>query len=140
MMLRRAPFLFVACVAGVFATGGPVQGKDGPVARPAPKYEVREENNVLVRMTDGVHLATDLYFPVREPKGLATILIQTPYNKSSDPYAQHGSAARMFASQGFVVAVQDKRGRWTVHHSDEFASYVLLPIIPERGAAASDKQ
>jgi putative CocE/NonD family hydrolase len=63
-------------------------------------------------MRDGVYLATDLYFPVRDPVGLPAILIQTPYNKNLDPYAQHGSAARMFASQGFVTAVQDKRGRW----------------------------
>jgi putative CocE/NonD family hydrolase len=104
---RLALSVFCSIVAAC-----PAFAQDWSAPRPTPKYEVRVEKNVLVRMSDGVHLATDLYFPVRDPTGLPAILIQTPYNKNLDPYAQHGSAARMFASQGFVTAVQDKRGRW----------------------------
>jgi hypothetical protein len=66
-------------------------------------------------MRDGVGLYADIYRPRGAGKRLPTILIRTPYSKA--PYRQldwksrHG-VAYMFASQGFVVIVQDMRGRF----------------------------
>jgi uncharacterized protein len=77
----------------------------------APKYKVRLERSVRVAMRDGVRLSTDLYFP--EGVGgdkLPVILIRTPYNKNF--YRGDATAARRFAGQGYIVAVQDTRGRF----------------------------
>jgi uncharacterized protein len=68
----------------------------------------------MVPMRDGVRLSTDIYRPagVREP--LPVILIRTPYNKRG--YRQDSTnppdAAYLFAGQGYVVLVQDTRGRF----------------------------
>jgi len=81
---------------------------------PAARYPVEVTKNVMVAMRDGVQLATDLYRPTGAGEKLPVILIRLPYNK--DTY--RGGAvvpAQFFAGQGYVVAVQDVRGRW---HSD----------------------
>ena len=78
---------------------------------PEPRYKVRVEENVKITARDGIKLSTDLYFPVDAGSKLPVILIRTPYNKA--PYLKPKSAAREFAAQGYVVAVQDTRGRYT---------------------------
>jgi putative CocE/NonD family hydrolase len=77
---------------------------------PEPVYQIRVEENVGVPMRDGIKLSTDLYFPIDAGAKLPVILIRTPYNKA--PYLKSNSAARQFSGQGFVVAVQDTRGRY----------------------------
>lgn len=74
---------------------------------PKPKYEVRLEENVRVPMRDGVKLATDLYVPAALDGKLPVVMIRTPYDRKTQ-----ARAARMFASQGYVVAVQDVRGKY----------------------------
>ena len=74
---------------------------------PSPRYAVRVEDNIRVPMRDGVNLATDLYRPGGLDGKLAAIMIRTPYNRKSQE-----AAARMFAGQGYVVVVQDVRGKY----------------------------
>jgi putative CocE/NonD family hydrolase len=74
---------------------------------PTPRYPVRTETNIRVPMRDGVKLATDLYIPEGAGDKLAAIMIRTPYNRKV-----RTEAARMFAGQGYVVAVQDVRGKF----------------------------
>jgi len=66
----------------------------------------------MVAMRDGVHLATDLYRPARAGRALAgrypAILMRTPYDKT----VRAGSFAGYFAARGYVVVVQDVRGRY----------------------------
>ncbi len=75
--------------------------------RPSPRYSVRVETGVRAPMRDGVRLATDLYFPEGAGERLPAILIRTPYNRKV-----RTEAPRMFAGQGYVVAVQDVRGKF----------------------------
>ncbi|RIK35629.1 MAG: hypothetical protein DCC58_20265 [Chloroflexi bacterium] len=81
-----------------------------PYAKPEPRYTERLEPSVPVPMRDGTRLATDLHFPVGAPEPLPVILIRTPYNKNT--WRDERSDARVFAGQGFVVAVQDVRGKF----------------------------
>ena len=79
-----------------------------------PAYDVSAELNVMVPMRDGVRLATDVYRPrdpetgepVEEP--LPVLLDRTPYGKRG-AQARHGE---WYASRGYVVAIQDVRGRF----------------------------
>jgi hypothetical protein len=77
--------------------------------------DVVRQQDVMVRVRDGVELATDIYrpatgtSPAREP--LPVLLHRTPYDKS-DPAAI--AIAETLAKHGYVVLVQDTRGR---HHS-----------------------
>lgn len=81
----------------------------GP-ARPEPHYAVRLEPSVMVPMRDGIRLSTDLYFPEGVRERLPAVLMRTPYDKNRARGEE--STARWFAGQGYVVAVQDKRGKY----------------------------
>jgi putative CocE/NonD family hydrolase len=71
-----------------------------------PKYEVKVDHNVGVPMRDGLKLLTDVYRPTTEGK-CPVILIRTPYKKDlSEPQAAY------YARRGYVVAVQNCRGRF----------------------------
>ena len=90
----------------------PAFGSQAPsYSWPEPKFKVRIEKSVKIPMRDGVRLSTDLYFPLGEDGKVPVILIRTPYNKA--PYNDQKSVAHQFAGQGYVVAVQDTRGRYT---------------------------
>jgi len=79
---------------------------------PEPKYEVQLKKSRMAAMRDGVRLSTDLYFPQNADKKLPVILIRTPYNKKDYRDREKREQAYMFASHGFVVAVQDSRGKF----------------------------
>lgn len=71
-----------------------------------PTHEVKVEPNVGVPMRDGVKLATDLYRPADVERS-PVILIRTPYKKEMS-----GLQGSYYARRGYVVAVQDCRGRF----------------------------
>lgn len=81
-------------------------------AQTPAKYEaVLAEQNLMIPMRDGVRMATDIYRPGRNGAALnekfPVLLNRTPYNKTS-----LATQARWFAEHGYVVAVQDIRGRY----------------------------
>ena len=75
-------------------------------------YQVEIQRNVYTEMRDGVRLAMDLHRPSQAGKLLdgpfPTLLQRTPYNKSSEV---RDLEADFFAARGYVVAIQDCRGR-----------------------------
>jgi hypothetical protein len=85
-------------------------------AAAAGAYDVAVRRDVMVRMRDGVLLATDVYLPARAgkviPERIPAILERTPYGKSQDG-TRHASTqvANLFASHGYAVVFQDCRGR-----------------------------
>ena len=98
--MRRAVQL-LTCV--LFAAVGAVLDAQRPSGR------VVVEKNVEARMRDGVVLRADVYRPVGE--GTRPALLQrTPYSKN--PEEPHSYYHRL-AQAGFVVVVQDTRGRYT---------------------------
>ncbi len=67
-------------------------------------------HDVPIRMRDGVRLATDLYFPPQ--KGRYPVLLErTPYGKHQSVMVSIG-APEFLAANGYIVAVQDARGRY----------------------------
>jgi putative CocE/NonD family hydrolase len=68
-------------------------------------YRVRAESDVSVPMRDGVKLMADVYRPDAEGR-FPVILQRTPYNRA-DP-----ATGVFFASHGYVVVLQDVRGRY----------------------------
>jgi putative CocE/NonD family hydrolase len=89
-----------------------------------PTYAVHAELNVPVETPDGTALATDVYRPadpetgdpVEEPK--PALLDRTPYGKRG-AQSRHGE---WYASRGYVVAIQDCRGRFD--SDGEFSVFV----------------
>jgi len=84
-------------------------------------YEVSVEQDVRVPMRDGIHLATDLYYPVNDGKPLdtplPTVLVRTAYDRGGfEP------RARYFASHGYLSISQDVRG--TFGSEGDFFAFV----------------
>jgi putative CocE/NonD family hydrolase len=103
----------VSCIAACLLaySVGAAQDSSESISMPEPENEVRLEESRMVPMRDGVRLSTDLYFPEIPDKKLPTVLIRTPYNKNSFRDREGRATAYMFASRGFVVAVEDCRGK-----------------------------
>ena len=76
--------------------------------------------DVMIPMRDGVRLATDVYMPSPDGLGppvgpLPVLVTRTPYGKGglppmNDPSNPYGACD--LALKGYVVAVQDKRGKY----------------------------
>lgn len=69
-----------------------------------------DQSNTMIKMPDGVQLATDVYLPSHPAVDLPTILVRLPYGKRRYYEARHW--VDLFVSNGFAVVVQDMRGRW----------------------------
>lgn len=97
--------------------------------------EVFVEKNVMIRVGDGTLLATDIYRPAEKGvplQGQFPILFQrTPYNKEGDRLV---TQATLFASKGYVVALQDLRGRYLSQGT--FTKY--SPLEASDGKAAME--
>lgn len=84
-----------------------LMGTSPPLTQEAT--HVRIEKNVPARMRDGVILRADVYRPEAAGR-LPALLQRTPYSKNDRNSARRFSA---IAERGFVVVVQDTRGRYT---------------------------
>lgn len=73
----------------------------------AEDYEITVERGVAAKMRDGVILRADIYHPKAEGK-FPVLLQRTPYNKGYD-----SDFGRKAAARGYVVIIQDVRGRYT---------------------------
>jgi putative CocE/NonD family hydrolase len=99
--------LATALLAAVAKAEESRRAEERSTAQPA----VRCESNVKVPLRDGVQLATDLYIPEQDGQSLRqrlpTLLVRTPYGKGG-----FAAQARLFAANGYLVAIQDCRGRF----------------------------
>lgn len=75
-------------------------------ALPQGPHQVVIQNGVRARMRDGVQLVADIYRPREEGK-FPVLLQRTPYNRKGD-----ATNAYALASYGYVVILQDTRGRF----------------------------
>jgi hypothetical protein len=73
----------------------------------APVVQIVEEHAVTMKTRDGVTLRADIYRPAADGK-YPTLLQRTPYNKDNE-----AEFARKAAARGYLVVVQDVRGRYT---------------------------
>ena len=89
------------------------------------EYEVGVVKDLMVPMRDGVKLATDIYYPAKDgapvPGKFPVLLSRTPYGKNpsrppdgtmTKEEQNRRNPATYFASRGYVVVLQDCRGRY----------------------------
>jgi putative CocE/NonD family hydrolase len=99
-----------------------------------PDHKIRMDLGVMVPMRDGVKLSSDFYFPEAEGK-FPAILIRTPYNNSTARYDRYG---KFYASRGYVVVIQDCRGRydsegeWYPFLGEEYDGYDTIEWIAQQ--------
>jgi len=96
---KRSPFTLLGISLFLCAASALTAAERGP-------HTVEAEIGVKAAMRDGVSLVADIYRPEGEGS-FPVLLTRTPYNR------QDGSTqARELASHGYVVVVQDTRGRY----------------------------
>src|SRR5262249_19546161 len=67
--------------------------------------------DVPVRMRDGVTLYADVYAPDGDGP-FPVLLMRTPYNKTAAQDSVYAHP-RWYACHGYIVVIQDTRGRWS---------------------------
>jgi uncharacterized protein len=72
-----------------------------------PEYKVIEELDVKVLMRDGIRLSTNIYRP-DAPGQFPVLLMRSPYGNGGSG----NSEASMAVRRGYVVVLQDTRGRY----------------------------
>jgi putative CocE/NonD family hydrolase len=79
-----------------------------------PQYDVVVAKNVMVPMRDGALLACDVYRPARHgspvTERLPALLERTPYSKDHPERVELNGL--WYAERGYVVVIQDVRGRY----------------------------
>jgi uncharacterized protein len=100
----------------------------------SPDHGILTASDVMVAMRDGARLATDIHRPAREGMAVEgsfpTILARTSYDKTSarlwvEPFV------RYFTPRGYVVVVQDIRGRYRSEGDDY--RHIFNPLEGEDG-------
>lgn len=86
-------------------SGDSLESQRGP-------FEVVREDDLAMTTRDGVVLRADVYRPTA-PGPYPVLVRRTPYGKRLNDLAADFSEAHYFASHGYVVVVQDTRGRFT---------------------------
>jgi uncharacterized protein len=95
-MRRRFGVAFSAMIGIAICAGGTL----------AQNYKVIVQQNVPVKMRDGVILRADIYRPDAAGK-FPVLLERTPYNKANEVETGYNDA-----THGYVVIIQDCRGRY----------------------------
>jgi predicted acyl esterase len=76
------------------------------------QYDVICQSDTMIKMRDGVCLATDIYFPAlngQRAQGKFPVILEcTPYDKAAAGNITNGN---FFARSGYICAIQDVRGR-----------------------------
>jgi putative CocE/NonD family hydrolase len=104
----RLAVLSLAALAGCKSLPWDITARE--LGLPEPRFAVSLEGNLQVPARDGVLLAADLYKP-GVPGSYPTILVRTPYDKRNPVYG-YPLLGGVFASQGYVVMIQDVRGKF----------------------------
>jgi putative CocE/NonD family hydrolase len=109
--VRKISFRSVAVLLGGLSSTIAAQTAD-PTAPPHGPFSYHSLANVFIRVRDGVQLATDLYIPNGGSRDrYPVVLIRTPYGNFPG-HSHNETAVEFFASHGYVVAVQDTRGKF----------------------------
>ena len=99
-------FLSLAFFLSTCAAGRPGGQTSTTAAQSQTLYQVVVENGVRIKMRDGVSLVADVYRPKGEGK-FPVLLERTPYDRKDE-----SSMAYELSSHGYVVVLQDTRGRY----------------------------
>ena len=94
---------FFLSTSAAYVLGGPTSTTP---AQSQTLFQVAIENGVRIKMRDGVSLVADIYRPKGDGK-YPVLLERTPYDRKDE-----SSMAYELSSHGYVVVLQDTRGRY----------------------------
>jgi putative CocE/NonD family hydrolase len=81
-------------------------------AQQQPASAIFNTTEAMVPMRDGVHLYTQIYAPSGAREPLPILLLRTPYGTGPLDSARTAAALPELTAEGFILVVQDIRGRF----------------------------
>jgi hypothetical protein len=113
-IFRAAAIIAAAAISIVLLTTG-IQKIGSEDADDTTNLEENPQT-VMVKMPDGIHLATTILFPPEGDGPWPTLLTRTPYGRNEHPeFVEFGED---LAREGIVIIVQDQRGRYDSEGED----------------------
>jgi putative CocE/NonD family hydrolase len=98
--------LFLSFVGSICFADVVAVRTSGKQSQSEVRYPIVVENGIRIKMRDGVSLVSDIYRPKTEGK-FPALLERTPYDRKDE-----SSMAYELAGHGYVVVLQDTRGRY----------------------------
>jgi uncharacterized protein len=89
----------------------------------APLFKLQE---VMIPVRDGVHLQTAILTPVDQAGPLPILFQRTPYGVPEKPYTKMPSDLKELMQDGYILVVQNLRGRFKSEGKFELTSWVDL--------------
>src|SRR5437588_2842760 len=90
---------------------------------PKPVFKYQE---VMVPVRDGVHLQTVILTPVDQSGPLPILLRRTPYGVPEGPLDQIPANLKELAADGYILVIQNLRGRFKSEGTFSLSSYADL--------------
>lgn len=110
-MLPKRITLIRCIVVGVYAILLSSAAASASAAAPLRYSSWTSDEDLFVRMRDGVHLDTDVMLPKGAKWPLPTVLVRTPYDKDRISWPVFGWWYRLFLQHGYALVLQNERGR-----------------------------
>jgi uncharacterized protein len=88
-----------------------------------PLFTLQE---VMIPVRDGVHLQTAILTPLGQKESLPILFQRTPYGVPDKPYAKMPSYLKELMQDGYILVVQNLRGRFKSEGEFKLSSWVDL--------------
>src|SRR5947208_6486374 len=119
MAMRFVVMLFVTTL---FLTAGAARGQEAASAGKA-LFTWRE---VMIPVRDGVHLQTVIIAPAEQNEALPILFRRTPYGVPEKAPEQMPGSWKELMADGYIMAIQNLRGRFKSEGNFELTSQVNL--------------
>jgi putative CocE/NonD family hydrolase len=126
---------FVLPLSTLGLLNAPLLAGPGPSARQAeaaasqsitPEQPLFTLQEVMIPVRDGVHLQTAIITPVNQSGQLPILFRRTPYGVPDKPYAKMPSHLKELMQDGYIVVIQNLRGRFKSEGEFKLSSWVDL--------------
>jgi len=104
----------------------PVWAQESSISEQAPAAPLFTLQEVMIPVRDGVHLQTAILTPVNQTAPLPILFRRTPYGVPDKPYTKIPAHLKELMQDGYIIVVQNLRGRFKSEGQFLLSSWVDL--------------
>jgi uncharacterized protein len=125
-LLRRSAFMSLLLLGQVLLASLAVWAQEPSITEQAPAAPLFTLQEVMIPVRDGVHLQTAILTPVGQSGALPILFQRTPYGVPEKPYTKMPSYLKELMQDGYILVVQNLRGRFKSEGEFKLSSWVDL--------------
>ncbi len=114
------------CALRVLASPCALWAQESSISEQAPAAPLFTLQEVMIPVRDGVHLQTAILTPVNQTGPLPILFRRTPYGVPDKPYTKMPSNLKELMQDGYIIVVQNLRGRFKSEGTFLLSSWVDL--------------